>query len=170
MLDVGALNAFTIFTAQHPDYMNGVPNARRLFIKELAKELIMPHMNRRMETSVHLRRNVTEAMATCGVKRGSAETTHPQEDLRQGGKSKRKRCSLCPTARDRKVTLSCSKCTRPICKDHSVTVVICDTCKNWDCCLGAFSMYTCLCPCQYNIILPNQFYSVTFTTSPQFES
>lgn len=84
MLDVGALNAFTIFPAQHPNYMSGVPNARRLFIKELAKELIMPHMNRRMETSLHLQRHVTEAMATCGVTRKSAKPIHPQEDLGKG--------------------------------------------------------------------------------------
>ena len=44
VLDVATLNAYTNFTAQHPDYMGGVTNARRSFIKELGKELIMPHM------------------------------------------------------------------------------------------------------------------------------
>ena len=48
VLDVATLNAYTNFTAQHPDYMGGVTNAQRLFIKELGKELVMPH-KRRME-------------------------------------------------------------------------------------------------------------------------
>ncbi|XP_060905369.1 piggyBac transposable element-derived protein 1-like [Labrus mixtus] len=43
MLDVATLNAYTNFTAQHSDYMGGVNNARWLFIKELGKELVMPH-------------------------------------------------------------------------------------------------------------------------------
>lgn len=38
--------SYTNFTAQHPDYMDGVSSARPLFIKELDKELIMPHMKR----------------------------------------------------------------------------------------------------------------------------
>ena len=43
VLDVATLNAYSIFTAQHPDYMGGVTNVRRRFIKELGKELVMPH-------------------------------------------------------------------------------------------------------------------------------
>ncbi|KAI4815178.1 hypothetical protein KUCAC02_005335, partial [Chaenocephalus aceratus] len=39
VLDVATLNAFTSYTAQHPGYMGVVTNARRLFIKELGKEL-----------------------------------------------------------------------------------------------------------------------------------
>ncbi|XP_056880632.1 piggyBac transposable element-derived protein 4-like isoform X2 [Takifugu flavidus] len=35
MLDVATLNALASFTSQHPGYMSGISNARRLFIKEL---------------------------------------------------------------------------------------------------------------------------------------
>ncbi|KAJ4937983.1 hypothetical protein JOQ06_002610, partial [Pogonophryne albipinna] len=43
VLDVATLIAYSIFTAQHPDYMGGVTNVRQRFIKELGKELVMPH-------------------------------------------------------------------------------------------------------------------------------
>ncbi|KAE8285601.1 hypothetical protein D5F01_LYC15266 [Larimichthys crocea] len=90
MVDVGALNAFTIFTSHHSDYMGGVPNARRLFIKELAKELIMPYMRRRMETSLHLQRHVTQAMEICGLQRWGIQPQEPPSLLQR----KRKRVSI----------------------------------------------------------------------------
>lgn len=37
MLDLAILIAYTNFTAQHPDYIDGVSSALRLFIKELGK-------------------------------------------------------------------------------------------------------------------------------------
>lgn len=49
MLDVPTFNSYTNFTPQHPDYMDGASSAHQLFIKELGKELIMPHMKRHMD-------------------------------------------------------------------------------------------------------------------------
>ncbi len=45
--DVG--HPWPTLTPQHPDNMAGVTNAWRLFIKELVKELVMPHMKRCLE-------------------------------------------------------------------------------------------------------------------------
>uniref|UniRef100_G3N7D4 PiggyBac transposable element-derived protein domain-containing protein n=1 Tax=Gasterosteus aculeatus TaxID=69293 RepID=G3N7D4_GASAC len=42
IIDIATLNAYTFFTAQHPEF-----NARRLFLKELSKELVTPHMRSR---------------------------------------------------------------------------------------------------------------------------
>ena len=75
VLDVAALNVYTNFTAQHPDDMGGVTNARRLFIKELGKELVKPHMKRRMEGMRHLQKHITETMGRCGIKKRNAATT-----------------------------------------------------------------------------------------------
>ena len=44
MLDAAVMNAYTLFIGVHPEYMNGVNDKRRLFLKELVKELVMPHM------------------------------------------------------------------------------------------------------------------------------
>ncbi|KAM3624864.1 uncharacterized protein V6R79_002933 [Siganus canaliculatus] len=69
MLDVATLNAYTNFTAQHPDYTGGVNNARRLFIKELGKELVKPHMKRRMEgTAKHSHHPATRRHQSGGPK------------------------------------------------------------------------------------------------------
>lgn len=127
VLDVATLNAYTIFTAHHPDYMGGVTNARRLFLKELVKELVMPYMKRRLEGMPLLQSHIIEAMGRCGIEK---QNTRPQEDIRQEGQSKRKRCRICPAAKDRKVSSWCSQCTRPVCKEHKHVVVICEACKH----------------------------------------
>ncbi|KAL2095507.1 hypothetical protein ACEWY4_010226 [Coilia grayii] len=85
MLDVATLNAYTSFTTQHPGYMGGVNNARRLFIKELGKELVMPHMKRRMESTPTLQKHIFEAMGRCGLEKQSIATTQLQESTRQEG-------------------------------------------------------------------------------------
>ena len=51
ILDIATLNAYTFFTAQHPEFKSGITNARRLFLKELSKELVIPHMRRRQEAN-----------------------------------------------------------------------------------------------------------------------
>ncbi|KAI4823560.1 hypothetical protein KUCAC02_012620 [Chaenocephalus aceratus] len=43
---------------------------------------------------------------------------------------KRKRCKICPTAKDRKASSWCSKCTSPVCKEHKHVVVICEACMH----------------------------------------
>lgn len=129
MLDIATLNAYTNFTAEHPGYMGGVTNARRLFIKELGKELVMPHMKRRMEDTPTLQKHIIEAMGRCGIEKQNTATTQPQEDMRQEGPAKRKRCAICPSAKDRKASSWCSQCKRPVCKEHKRVVVICATCE-----------------------------------------
>ena len=106
--------------------------ARRLFIKELGKKLIMPHMKGRMEGTPHLQTHITEAMGRCVLRKINAATTQPQEDIRQEGQVKRKSCKICPAAKDRKASSWCSKCTSPVCKEHKHVIVICEACMHWD--------------------------------------
>ncbi|KAL6455001.1 hypothetical protein MHYP_G00102710 [Metynnis hypsauchen] len=79
VLDVATLNAYTNFTAQHPDYMGGASNARRLFIKELGKELVMPHMKRRMEGTPQLQKHIIEAMGRRKMKPIRKADKHDEE-------------------------------------------------------------------------------------------
>ncbi len=46
--------------------------------------------------------------------------------------SRKKRCKICPAAKDRKISIWCSQCTRPVCKEHKHVVVICEACEHWD--------------------------------------
>lgn len=61
MMDV----AYAIFTTQHPGYMGSVKIACCLFIKELGKELVMPHMKRPMWG---MPKHMLEAMGRCLLK------------------------------------------------------------------------------------------------------
>jgi len=85
VLDVATLNADTNFTAQHPGYMGGVTDARRLFIEELGKELIVPHTKRRMEGTPHLQKHITGAMERCMEKTNTATTQLPKTEKPAAG-------------------------------------------------------------------------------------
>ena len=93
ILDIATLNAYTFFTAQHPEFKSGITNARRLFLKELSKELVIPHMRRRLEGCPQLQTPITDAMGRCGVTKA---TTQPQENRQ--GPPKRKRCQIARSA------------------------------------------------------------------------
>lgn len=121
MLDVATLNASTSFTLQHAGYLSGIRNAHRLF-KELGQELVMPHMKRCMESTPVLQKPILEAMGRCEIIKQNPGTTLPQEDIRQAGQGKRKRCAICTTSKDRFPV--------PVCKEHRHVMVICEECKN----------------------------------------
>ncbi len=58
-------------------------------------------------------------MGRCGKEKQNA-TNRPQEDIWQEGKLKRKRCRICPAAKDRKVRSWRVQCSRPVCKEHKL--------------------------------------------------
>ena len=55
LLDIAALNSYTIFRQVYLDYQNGHSSRRRRFLTDLAESLIMPHMTSRQQP-VHLTR------------------------------------------------------------------------------------------------------------------
>ncbi|XP_061747885.1 piggyBac transposable element-derived protein 4-like [Nerophis ophidion] len=124
IIDIATLNSYTFFTAQHPDFKSGITNARRIFLKELSKELVTPHMRSRLEGCPQLQTPIIEAMERCGVTKAKIQ---PQERSRQG-QPKRKRCQICPSNKDRKVNNSCGKCNVPVCNDRSQKQVVCLNC------------------------------------------
>ncbi|KAL7856813.1 hypothetical protein SRHO_G00157120 [Serrasalmus rhombeus] len=93
LIDIATLNAYTFFTAQHLEFKSGITNARRLFLKELSKDLVTPHMRNRLECCPQLQTPIIKAMERCEVTKA---TTQPQERSRQG-QPKRKRCQICPS-------------------------------------------------------------------------
>ena len=58
LLDVAALNAFLIFSTQNPEFEVGKTHKRRLFLRNLAKELVIPQMRRRLRVTTNLRSTV----------------------------------------------------------------------------------------------------------------
>lgn len=50
IIDVAAVNAFIVYSNTYPDYNAGVNYKRRLLLKDLTKELIIPHLQRRSQS------------------------------------------------------------------------------------------------------------------------
>ncbi len=122
--------AYTNFTAQHPDNMGGVTNAWRLFIKELVKELVLPHMKRCLEGRPHLQNHITVAMGRCGIK--TKHSHHLATGIHQpGGSIKEEEVQDLPICQ-RQTSHQLVFSVRPVCKEHKPVVVICEACKHWD--------------------------------------
>ena len=119
LLDIAALNAYTVFKQVYPD-QQGTERSRRRFITDLAESLILPHMKTRQKIP-QLQKATKEAMVRCGL---SFPSIPPPESMLQ----KRKRCSLCPSTKDRKVAKCCSRCCRPVCPEHSIINITCTEC------------------------------------------
>ena len=119
LLEVAALNAYTIFRQVHPDQQS-TGGSRRRFLTYLADSLIFAHMKTRQKIP-QLQKAAKEAMMRCGL---SFSNTSPTENVLQ----KRKRCLLCPHTKNRKVAKCCSRCFRPVCPEHSITTITCNEC------------------------------------------
>ncbi|KAG8281714.1 hypothetical protein J6590_053702 [Homalodisca vitripennis] len=76
------------------------------FIKRLTLKLIKPHMTRRLEIQNwprDIRRVITEYV-------GETEAANPNECVPSDKMEKRKTCSKCPAAKERKTNYKCIKC------------------------------------------------------------
>lgn len=91
----------------------------RIFIKELANQLVMPHMIRRSRNN-NLSRATKECMAKFIVIDYSNDVDQPIE-------IKRRRCTMCSSSIDHKRSTICYKCCKNDCKQHSS--VVCNSCK-----------------------------------------
>jgi Transposase IS4 len=118
IMDIAALNAFRIFSIQHPEQYKSDNHQRKRFLKELAKELIMPYMMARA-SSCKLKAHTQDCMKRCGL-----QVAHPT----MSGPTKRRRCHICPRENDRKSKIACSICNQNTCAIHMIQ--ICDQCQN----------------------------------------
>ena len=119
LLDVAALNAYTICTQVHPDQQS-TGGSRRRFLKYLENSFISPHMKARQKIP-QLQKATKEAMMRCGL---YFSNTSPPENILQ----KRKRCLLCQHIKDWKIAKCCSRCSRSVCPEHSITTITCNEC------------------------------------------
>lgn len=111
--DIAAANADIIFEAVHP---SGEDDHRRLFLKELGRELVLPLMRSRLASNNRLPATVLNAMKVFGVAREHIQ--HADDMLSpQAAVEFRVRCPRCNN--DRKVNKLCQKCHSPICGTHS---------------------------------------------------
>ncbi|XP_070687599.1 piggyBac transposable element-derived protein 4 isoform X1 [Pempheris klunzingeri] len=119
MLDISALNAYTVWTAIFPERNQGQPHRRRLFLEELGKKLVTPQMARRQ----HLPRTPWATSLASEAQAGSSNpTTDSANPTNTTTTCVRKQCALCP--KRRRVYCTCTKCGKHICKKHYDTFCI----------------------------------------------
>lgn len=148
MLDTAALNAYVIYTANHPEWLPGKRDRRRRFLIELGKQLVVPAVQRRRTTnfSIPLRASVETFLRSAAPHEDrneqldvDVEDTAALEKEQQpssctsiegGTRKKQRRCHICGRGPDRKVATTCSLCRKNICKKHrrTVTSSLCTNC------------------------------------------
>ncbi|XP_056155945.1 piggyBac transposable element-derived protein 4-like [Lampris incognitus] len=108
ILDVSAYSTFVVWTEINPGWNNGKFNDRRLFLQELGRALVNPHIEQRQSVprtpgSANLVRELQAATT-------SATSTRTEPEDASG--SKRKRCQSCPSNKDRKTSTTCHTCKK----------------------------------------------------------
>ncbi|XP_048853945.1 piggyBac transposable element-derived protein 4-like isoform X2 [Brienomyrus brachyistius] len=120
MLDVSAYNAFVIWLAVDPYWEKSrCGKRRRLFLEELGKALVFPHIQRRQ----NLPRSPAAALIARKIQEAAGEGPHAGSKLQlptgvaAGGQ--RKRCKDCPPSKDLKTRFMCITCDKFICLTHA---------------------------------------------------
>ncbi|XP_060754181.1 uncharacterized protein LOC132864778 [Neoarius graeffei] len=121
IIDVSAYNAFVIWSEICPEWNAGKLFKRRMFLEELGKALVVPHIEQRKSMP-----RTPTAAATVREIQDSASTSTPVREVSAGSKRKRKRCQICKPAVDVKTSSTCVKCGKFICTKH--TVMACPSC------------------------------------------
>lgn len=119
LLGVAAYNSYVVWRAKHPEWESKSSHRRRLYIIELGKALVLPHIRQR--NRINLQRPIQHAIQL--VLQEEAEAIEPVETLSQG------RCFLCSRKNDRKSRIRCCHCHRFVCGSHSQNTRVCRECQ-----------------------------------------
>ena len=123
LLNACCINAFII----HSDNMkrsNKKPMMRRMFMRQLALQLIAPWATSRINIK-SLSKPLKDIISTTF----DLETTrHPASVVEPSTSNAAKRCNFCPRSKDRKTKRNCLLCHKALCNEH--TVPVCSLCYN----------------------------------------
>ncbi|KAF0695463.1 piggyBac transposable element-derived protein 4-like [Aphis craccivora] len=100
------------------------PIPRRKFGIIIGKELIIPHMKRRL-LQERLPREIPQI-----IKRILGDNTVEATQEISSNLNKRRRCCVCPSSKDTKYSNICSVCKKTVCKTHGVQVSKCVNCMD----------------------------------------
>lgn len=105
LINICSVNSFIVFMSY-----KGTPMMERFkFIKSLGKDLIVPHLRKRL-TIANLPRDLK-----MDINKILGNNAPVVEDVPQDRLQKRKTCEKCPPGSDRKTQHTCIKCTLAIC-------------------------------------------------------
>lgn len=108
-LNIAVMNSFILYGC----YVNNPNTSKYNFIKGLAKELVEPHLKRRV-----LNKSLPREIRTSITRIIGEPIMHTPTPKDEKGKTlKRRRCQLCPSAHDKKTSTQCLICSRAMCGD-----------------------------------------------------
>ena len=110
LVDLAAYNSFVFFTHVHPEYNRRACHRRRIFLVELATQLLP-----------------VQAVAPL-----AAALVVPAVDAIGGSgpmRPRKRRCHLCARTVDQKVSQQCERCQSTVCNEHSHRV--CANCNDF---------------------------------------
>lgn len=132
LLDIAALNAYSLYLLNYPEWNSKKHNRRRIFLQELASALIQPNVERRAENINGLQTYVIVAIENILKRKVSRPTMEPAAE-----KNIKRRCYSCYenlTVQEKrkmaKTTIVCEKCGRHVCGKHSIKTYVCLKCKS----------------------------------------
>lgn len=112
MVSIASVNAFVMFLS----YRDSPLINRFDFIKRLGREMIVPHLRRRLMVQT-LPRSLKTTIKN--VLMMDEEQQDNQERIPSDKLEKRKTCSKCPWEKRRKTAYKCIKCSLPVCLECS---------------------------------------------------
>jgi len=131
ILDVSAINAYIIWLRLNPQWHDGKTHRRRLFLKQLGKELALPHMISRLRVPglpIQLKTTIEECIPELYELQRVGEDDAAQNDDEPAGahniahKRKQGRCTMCDRNKDKKSRSACQKCGSFACTDHMMSI------------------------------------------------
>lgn len=115
LLNIAGINSQILYNAAN---INNPQKYRRVFLKELSLALMRPHLSERAEIQ----------SLPLDLKMFLKKYKNVQDDQDEEPPAKKRgRCYCCGRSKNRVTTISCDKCNRMVCKEHSVA--ICSNCN-----------------------------------------
>jgi len=117
-----ALNAFDIFNENVSNFGERKKESRKIFLKDMAFPLIIPHSRQRLEI-LQTPQDVKQVIRSCG----NLPAPSPGPRTTQGHSAQRKKCCICPRTKNKKTKFICNECNNFVCEEHSKW--LCNKCQ-----------------------------------------
>ena len=127
LIDIAALNAYVIWKNKFPEWKKHDRSNRQKFLRQLSIELASPNVTLRQANSSNLSALVKSGFVMFEKSYNVDESINPEFILTQ---AKRNRCSFCPRDKDKKSAITCSSCSKYLCRDHRIQkkLIYCKNC------------------------------------------
>ena len=139
VLDIAALNAFVVWLHKYPNWeIKILKERRRRFLKGLGLALVVPQIERRMDSIQGLSIATQQAIGTV-LGKPNVAVTQPSASVAPSSSAARK-CNVCISQNygagftkaknnANKVKQRCEQCKKPACKKHSKQTLLCFNCS-----------------------------------------